>query len=70
MAERLKLVVNGQPQELHHPATIAELLQRLNLPPRGFAVELNDQIVPKARHAEQLLADGDRLEIVSLVGGG
>ena len=34
------------------------------------SVEVNLQIVPRARHAEHVLADGDRLEIVSLVGGG
>ena len=37
---------------------------------RGVAVEVNCQIVPRARHAEHVLADGDRLEIVTLVGGG
>ncbi len=66
----VKIVVNGQPRELPQPATVAELLQLLQLPLRGVAVELNLQIVPRARHAEHVLADGDRLEIVSLVGGG
>jgi sulfur carrier protein len=70
MADRLEIVVNGQTQTLERPATVAELLTRLGMPARGIAVELNDQIVPKARHAEQPLAPGDRLEIVSLVGGG
>ena len=66
----VKIVVNGQPRELPQPATVAELLRLLELPLRGVAVELNLQIVPRARHAEHVLADGDRLEIVSLVGGG
>jgi sulfur carrier protein len=34
------------------------------------AVELNLDVVPRAKHAETLLRDGDRLEIVTLVGGG
>lgn len=66
----MKIVVNGQPREFQHPATVAELLKLLEIPLRGVAVELNMQIVPRVRHAEHLLADGDRLEIVSLVGGG
>ncbi|HMC12268.1 MAG TPA: sulfur carrier protein ThiS [Pirellulaceae bacterium] len=49
---------------------MADLLQQLRIPLRGLAVEVNLQVVPRARHAEHLLADGDRLEIVSLVGGG
>jgi sulfur carrier protein len=66
----VKIVVNGQLRELQQPATVADLLRLLEIPLRGVAVELNLQIVPRTRHAEHMLADGDRLEIVSLVGGG
>ena len=69
-APRLNIVVNGQPKELERPVTLAELLEKLEMPQRGVAVEVNLQIVPRSQHAEHLLADGDRLEIVSLVGGG
>lgn len=58
------------PVVLDCASTVAELLAQLGLPLRGIAVELNSQIVPMARHAEQPVADGDQLEIVSLVGGG
>jgi thiamine biosynthesis protein ThiS len=64
------VTVNGQPRELAAPLSVADLLQKLEIPPRGLAVEVNLQIVPRARHAEHLLADGDKLEIVTLVGGG
>lgn len=66
----MNVVVNGQPRELPDRLTVAELLAQLQLPQRGVAVELNLAILPRARHAEQRLAEGDRLEIVSLVGGG
>jgi sulfur carrier protein len=68
--KRVNIIVNGQPRMLDRPATVAELLQQLEIPRRGVAVEINSQVVPRIRHAEQLLADGDRLEIVTLVGGG
>jgi len=68
--ERMTIVVNGQPRQLARPATVAELLRQLEMPTRGVAVEVNLQIVPRLRHAEHLLAEGDRLEIVTLVGGG
>lgn len=66
----MEIVLNGQQHVLSRPMSIAELLAELNLPARGMAVEVNLQIVPRARHAEQLLQAGDRLEVVSLVGGG
>jgi len=66
----MTIIVNGQPRELSEPLSVEELLGRLEIPARGIAVELNLQLLPRARHAEHLLADGDRLEIVSLVGGG
>ncbi len=66
----VSVLVNGEPREIKSPATVADLLRRLELPLRGVAVEVNQQIVPRARHAEHRLTDGDRLEIVSLVGGG
>ena len=66
----MNIIVNGEPRELAPSITVAQLLSELNLPERGVAVEVNLQIVPRARHAEHQLQDGDRLEVVSLVGGG
>jgi thiamine biosynthesis protein ThiS len=64
------VTVNGQPQELPDRATVAQLLQQLKIGPRGVAVEVNLAIVPAGRHAEHLLSPGDKLEVVTLVGGG
>jgi sulfur carrier protein len=66
----MKIVLNGQPRELPEKLTVAELLTLLQMPARGVAVEVNQQIVPRGQHPEHSLRDGDRLEIVSLVGGG
>jgi sulfur carrier protein len=66
----VNIIVNGKPRELAQPISLAALLEQLEVPLRGVAVEVNLQVVPRSQHAEQLLADGDRLEIVSLVGGG
>ena len=49
---------------------MAELLERLGYDRRRVAVEVNGAVVPLARHAEHALADGDRVEVVTLVGGG
>lgn len=66
----MNILLNGNPREEPAELTVAQLLSRLEMPPRGIAVELNQQIIPRSRHAEQKVQDGDRVEIVSLVGGG
>ncbi len=64
------LTVNGNPRELADGASVAELLAALNLAEKLVAVEVNLEVVPRARHCEHRLAEGDRVEIVTLVGGG
>lgn len=66
----MKIVLNGQPQEAAENMTVAELLQQLHLASRQVAIEVNEQLVPRRLHAEHRLCEGDRLEIVTLVGGG
>ncbi len=66
----MNIIVNGEARQASGPLTVAQLLSELNLPARGVAVEVNLQIVPRSQHEERLLQDGDRLEVVSLVGGG
>ena len=64
------IVLNGEPHPLDAPLTVAELIVELGLDARQVAVERNREIVPRAEHAATALADGDRLEIVTFVGGG
>lgn len=66
----MKLFVNGEPREVAPSETLAALLARLGVPSAGTAVEINRAIVPRAMHAERVLAEGDRVEIVTFVGGG
>jgi sulfur carrier protein len=49
---------------------VTELLQQLELQPRYVAVERNLELIPRGEHGRSVLAPGDRLEIVTLVGGG
>lgn len=66
----MQLVVNGQSRQLADNATVAELVDELKLTGKPVAVEVNLELVPRQRHAEHRLAEGDRVEIVTLVGGG
>ena len=67
---QLTIRLNGDALALHAPCTIAELLAAQGLAERRVAVEVNGEIVPRGRHAERLLADGDIVEIVHALGGG
>src|SRR5690242_7956289 len=66
----LHLTINGEPKDLPDPLTVADLLARLGLDRRKVAVEVNEAVVPAVSHAEHRLAAGDRVEVVTLVGGG
>ena len=66
----MRIQVNGQWQDHAAAMSVADLLARLALDERRLAVELNEQILPRARYGETRLNDQDRLEIVTLVGGG
>ncbi len=67
--ELMKLVINGTEREVE-AQNVAELVEALAMKGDRVAVELNREIVPRARWAESHLNDGDKLEIVHFVGGG
>jgi sulfur carrier protein len=62
--------VNGDPRQVDQQTTVAQLLDAMGLDNRQLAVECNLQLVPRGAHATRVLTAGDRLEIVTLVGGG
>lgn len=65
----MRVWVNGEARQLAGPATVAELLERLELRGR-LAVEFNRRLLPRSRWPAQPLAEGDRLEVVRAIGGG
>ena len=66
----MQITLNGEPKTLDAQATLTDLLEQLNLVPQRVAVEVNEQLVRRAEFARTHLRDGDRVEIVTLVGGG
>lgn len=63
-------VVNGQPMELPEHTTVADLIARLGLSDAICAAEVDRELVPKRARAERVLRPGERVEVVTLVGGG
>ena len=66
----MRLHVNGRPVDLAEPATVTTLLRHLNTEDGRVAVERNEEVVPRREWPECRLSDGDRIEIVTFVGGG
>ena len=64
------VTVNGQSMELPEGERVTGLLGRLGLERSICAVEVNRELVPKRLHGETLLRQDDRIEVVTLVGGG
>jgi thiamine biosynthesis protein ThiS len=66
----IEIVVNGEKRVWPGPVRLLDLLAALRVEPRGVAVERNGQVVSRAALEATLVGDGDRLEIIRMVGGG
>ena len=66
----MQIFLNGQTLDLPDCISLHKLLEQQGYAQRRVAVEVNRSIVPKSRHAEHMLEDGDKVEIVHALGGG
>ncbi len=66
----MEITLNGESRSFPAPLTVAALVDHLGYTGKRIAVERNGEIVPRGRHAETVLAEADRIEIVVAVGGG
>ena len=64
------IIVNGKEINLTKNTTVAEYLEQNQYQVKRIAVELNGDILPKYSYSDTMLKDGDRLEVVTFVGGG
>ena len=62
--------LNGESVDTRDAKTIAELIDRYQLPPQSILVEHNGLAVHRHEWTERLLAEGDRVEFVRVVAGG
>ena len=65
----MEIFVNGKPHTVEADITVAGLIKVLDITAGRIAVERNRDIVPRAEHGTTKLAPGDRIEIVTFVGG-
>ena len=67
---RMNVRLNGEVREVAAQSTVRDLLRALGREGVPCAVEVNLELVPHSRHASHALREGDRVEVVTLVGGG
>lgn len=66
----MRTIINGEERDLEAATTIAKLLELLGAPSNGVAVARNECVVARARHATEIVQEGDRIEIIRAVAGG
>lgn len=69
-APRISVRVNGEQRQMPAQTALAAFLAAQKVPARFVAVAVNNEVVPRADHAQVILQDGDVVEIVRMVGGG
>lgn len=66
----ISVFINGAARDFAQAISVDELIQDMGLGGKRIALERNGEIVPRSQFEQQMLADGDKLEIVVAVGGG
>ncbi|HEY2575255.1 MAG TPA: sulfur carrier protein ThiS [Streptosporangiaceae bacterium] len=70
MTMTIQVAVNGEPRQLPPGTSVAGLIAMVTGVSTGLATAVNGEVVPRASWAATLLADGDRVEVVTAVQGG
>tara|TARA_R110002096_G_scaffold363857_4_gene556963 strand:+ start:1091 stop:1291 length:201 start_codon:yes stop_codon:yes gene_type:complete len=66
----MQIVLNGQARQVEEQCSITEILALLELKNQKIAVEVNREVIPRAKHNSFVLSSGDQVEIIQAVGGG
>ena len=66
----MKILVNGEAQEVEQGTTLAQLVEQRGLVGKRFAIEVNQEVVPRSQYSQSTVRERDRIEIVAAIGGG
>jgi thiamine biosynthesis protein ThiS len=66
----MQVTINGKSRSFEVPPSVSALLEALSLSATATIVELNGEVLKKARFGDTVVQEGDRLELIQLVGGG
>ena len=67
---KIKIIVNGKQMTVNLKFSLKNLIDKLKLPIKKVAIELNREIVNKKRISKIILKSKDKIEIVNFIGGG
>lgn len=70
MEAHTTILLNGTPESFQPRTSLRTLTDRLGIDPRFVAIEVNLELIPREEHAAYIVKPNDRIEIVTLVGGG
>jgi sulfur carrier protein len=66
----MQIYLNGEAQQISEDTTMNELIQTLDLGDQRFAVEVNEELVPRSSFSQYRIQPEDRVEVVQAIGGG
>ena len=66
----MQFVLNGETRDMSSGTTIQDLVNTMDVGTRRYAVERNEEIVPRSLHTETVVSDNDQIEVVVAIGGG
>ncbi len=66
----IKVIVNDEEKMIPENSTVADLLKEMGFAERTMVVVVNDEIIEHTVYGTTRLSDGDRVELVRIVGGG
>ena len=66
----MEIIINGETKSYDREMTVVKLLEVLDIPTNGIAVEINKEIIPRSKHSDVIVKNNDVVEIVRMVGGG
>tara|TARA_B100000941_G_C27953071_1_gene277799 strand:+ start:147 stop:347 length:201 start_codon:yes stop_codon:yes gene_type:complete len=66
----MNIILNNELDEVHDGTTIMELLDDKKIRTKYIAIEINKKIIPKSSYHEYELKEGDKIEIITAIGGG
>ena len=65
-----KIVLNGKETEIAENITLSKLLENLKISPQMVACEINAKIIRRAQYPQTPISEGDKIEILQMIGGG
>tara|TARA_Y100000389_G_scaffold54904_1_gene50762 strand:+ start:534 stop:734 length:201 start_codon:yes stop_codon:yes gene_type:complete len=66
----MNILLNNKKEKISEGMTIEKLLNYKEIKNKYFAVEINEQVIPKSDHGSYIIKNGDKIEIITAIGGG